>query len=53
MLDLGGLLISLLITVALCASFVLGKHLGAEQERDRAARTRRNPRASRLGPHAS
>ncbi len=41
MLDLGGLLISLLITVALCAAFLVGKYLGAEQERTRAARTRR------------
>ena len=47
MLDLGGLLISLLITVALCAAFVLGKHLGAEQERTRAARTRRNTEKAR------
>jgi uncharacterized integral membrane protein len=42
MLDLGGLLISLLITAAIVGAFVFGRFLGAEQERTRAARTRRN-----------
>lgn len=41
MLDLGGLLISLIITAAIVGAFLVGRAMGAEQERDRAARTRR------------
>lgn len=42
MLDLGGLLISLIITAAIVGAFAFGRFVGAEDERRRAARTRRN-----------
>jgi len=41
MLDLTGLLVSLAITAAIVGAFLLGRTVGAEQERARAARTRR------------
>lgn len=41
MLDLGGLFVSLIITAAIVGAFVFGRYVGAEQERTRAARTRR------------
>ncbi len=41
MLDLGGLLISLLITAAIVGAFEIGRWKGAQDERTRASRTRR------------
>ena len=41
MLDMNGLFVAISITLSLVGAFALGRNIGIEQERQRAARTRR------------
>lgn len=42
MLDMNGLFVAVSITISLVGAFSIGRMVGIEQERDRAARVRRN-----------
>ena len=42
MLDMNGLFVAVSITVSLVGTFTIGRMIGIEQERARAARVRRN-----------